>query len=266
MPVSSPALMPTVFIGHGNPMLAITDNRYATQWQGLGTRLPRPRAVLMVSAHWYGAGTAVTMQPQPPTLHDFGGFPPALFSVQYPAPGDPELADEICGLLAPVIAVRKSEDWGLDHGSWSVLRHLYPAADVPVIQLSLDAQRSGLWHLELGRRLATLRTQGVMLIGSGNLVHHLGRINWSSDASAHHWAEEADAWFAEKIVARDFDALCNFGGYSPAARLAVPSPEHFLPLLYALGASSSADQLEFPVTGIDVASISMRCCVWSSPA
>ncbi|MDE3010954.1 MAG: 4,5-DOPA dioxygenase extradiol [Pseudomonadota bacterium] len=242
-------------------MLAITDNPYADAWQALGRTLPRPRAIVAVSAHWFGPGTAVTAQARPQTIHDFGGFPRALFEVQYPAPGDPTLAQRLVELLAPQTAVRLSEDWGLDHGSWSVLRHLYPAADIPVVQLSLDARQSPDWHFALGRRLAPLRDEGVLLLGSGNLVHHLGRVEWRDNAPPHPWASSADQWFAERIAARDFDALCRISDFDAAARLAVPSPDHYLPLLHVLGASDEHDRISFPIEGIDLAAISMRSCL-----
>ncbi len=257
---------PLLFMGHGNPMLAISDNVYARQWQSLGKRLPKPAAILVVSAHWYGAGTAVTTSAWPETLHDFGGFPAALFDVNYPAPGSPDLALRVQGLLGPGTTVALDAQRGLDHGAWSVLRHLYPQADVPVVQLSMDAHRPASWHVQAGRQLAGLREEGVLILGSGNLVHHLGRINWNPESTAHPWAEEADLWLADKIRLRDVEALCNTGGFSPAVRLAVPSPDHFLPLLYVLGASHEHDQLSFPVSGIDLSSISMRSCLYESLA
>lgn len=252
---------PVLFLGHGSPMLAITENRYAERWRELGRTLPRPRAIVAVSAHWYGPGTAVTIQEHPPTVHDFGGFPRALFEVQYPAPGDPALARHLVKLLAPDIPVRQADDWGLDHGIWSVLRHLYPDASIPVVQLSIDAHQPPPWHFALGRRLAVLRDQGILLLGSGNLVHHLGRVDWRDDAPAHPWALSADRWFAERIEARDFDALCRIQDFDASARLAVPSPDHYLPLLYVLGASDTHDRISFPVEGIDLGSISMRSCL-----
>jgi 4,5-DOPA dioxygenase extradiol len=242
-------------------MLAISDNPYAPQWQALGRSLPRPRAILAISAHWYVPETAVTAQLQPPTLHDFGGFPRPLFDVQYPAPGDPDLARRIASLLAPTIQVRQSEEWGLDHGTWSVLRHLHPAADIPVVQLSLDARKPGRWHHELGRRLSVLRDEGIQLIGSGNIVHNLGRVRWESDAPTHPWAAATDRWFAERILARDADALCDLANFDGNARLAVPTPEHYLPLLYILGAADAGDTISFPIEGIDMSALSMRCCL-----
>jgi len=252
---------PSLFLGHGNPMLAITDNPYALRWQALGQALPRPRAILAISAHWYVPETAVTAHSHPPTIHDFGGFPQALFDVQYPAPGDPALAQQVIALLAADVLVRASLDWGLDHGSWAVLRHLYPAADIPVVQLAIDARKPPEWHLALGRRLAPLRDQGVLLLGSGNLVHNLGRVSWQDDAPASPWAVRADQWFAERIQARDLAALCNLASFGPEQRLAVPTPEHYLPLMYVLGASDADDHLEFPIEGIDLGSISMRSCL-----
>lgn len=257
MPTSLPR-QPVLFLGHGNPMLAITANAYAPQWQALGRALPRPRAIVVVSAHWYGPGCAVTAQAHPPTLHDFGAFPRALFEVRYPAAGDPVLAARVATLLAPEIQVRQAEDWGLDHGSWSVLMHLYPAADIPVIQLSIDARQPAHWHLALGRRLAPLRDEGVLLLGSGNLVHHLGRVEWRDDAPPQPWAQQADQWFAGRILARDHEALCRMSDFDAATRLAVPTPDHYLPLLYVLGASDADDQIHFPVEGIDMGAIGMR--------
>lgn len=252
---------PVLFLGHGNPMLAITDNAYARQWQALGRQLPRPRTIVAVSAHWYVPGTAVTAQPQPPTVHDFGGFPRALFEVRYPAPGDPALAARLADLLAPDIPVRLAGDWGLDHGSWSVLRHLHPDADIPVVQLSIDARQPAPWHFELGRRLAPLRDEGVLLLGSGNVVHNLGRVDWQDEAPPHAWALNADRWFAERILARDFPSLCRLADFDAAARLAVPSPDHYLPLLYVLGASDPGDEISLPIEGIDMGAISMLSCL-----
>jgi 4,5-DOPA dioxygenase extradiol len=258
--------MPALFIGHGNPMLAITDNPYAAKWKALGQSLPRPRAILAISAHWHVPYTAVTSQLAPPTLHDFGGFPRALFQVRYPAPGDPALAAQLVELLAPDAEVRLATDWGLDHGSWSVLRHMYPEADIPVVQLSMDSRQSPGWHVDLGRRLTVLRDQGILLLGSGNLVHNLGRVHWEAGAAAHPWAVEADNWFADRIRARDLETLCNMGGFPAAARLAVPDADHFLPLLYILGASTADDDISFPVQGIDLAAVGMRACLCQSAA
>ncbi len=248
--------MPCLFVGHGNPMHAILPSRYTEAWQNLARMLPRPRAILVVSAHWFAPGVAVTAMLQPRTIHDFGGFPRALYEVRYPAPGDPQLAQRVADLLSPV-PVRQDLEWGLDHGAWSVLKHLYPDADIPVVQLSLDSSRGSREHYELARRLAPLREEGVLVLGSGNIVHHLGALLWEETAAPYDWAVRFDQKTRLAISAGDHETLMALEGLDADGRRAVPTPEHYLPLLYVLGLQREADRVSFPVGGIDLGSISM---------
>ena len=252
--------MPAIFVGHGSPMNGIEDNTFSQAWRALGKELPRPRAIVCISAHWETRGTFVTANERPRTIHDFGGFPKALHEVQYPAPGDPALAkqlgDTLQGAPPEGLAVAGDDRWGLDHGTWTVLRHMFPAADVPVLQLSLDMRRAGPWHVELGRRLAAWRDAGVLLVGSGNLVHNLRRVAWdrlNERGFAHDWALEADATFKRLIAARDLGALARWESLGTAVNLAVPTPEHYLPALYILGTQTDTDRFEWfndePVAG-----------------
>lgn len=249
--------MPVVFIGHGSPMNTLADNEYTRTWRALGARLPKPQAILAVSAHWYVADTAVTAMAQPKTIHDFYGFPPELFAYQYRAAGDPGLAQRVCGLLPHIEVQRDVSGWGLDHGTWSVLAHLYPDADVPVIQLSIDGTKPAPFHFDVGRRLAPLRDAGVLILGSGNVVHNLRVMRRTSDAEALAWAVEFNDKLRERLLARDIDAICNPMQFGDAARLAIPTPEHYLPLLYAAGAAHAEDSIEVLADGIDLGSISM---------
>jgi len=256
MPVAGNGRMPAVFVGHGNPMNAITETPYAHAWKALGAALPRPRAIVVVSAHWYVRGTAVTAMPKPRTIHDFGRFPKALFDVQYPAPGDPALAAEIAALLAPT-PVRLDSSWGLDHAAWSVLVHAYPNADVPVVELAIDANKTPREHFEIGRTLAQLRERNVLVMGSGNIVHNLNYIDFSGKAAPHDWAVRFDEYVAAALTARDDEALIDYAR-APDAALAAPDIEHFLPVLYIAGTRRPDDGLRFLVEGIDAASASMR--------
>lgn len=211
----------------------------------------------MVSAHWETEGTWVTGMDQPKTIHDFRGFPEELYQIQYPAPGDPRLAVDIANAI-PGVSVEMMK-WGLDHGTWAVLRHVFPAADVPIIQLSLDMTKPLSQHLELGRRLRPVREHGVMIVGSGNIVHNLRQIDWDRDAKPHGWNEEFDQWVADHIRKRDFEPLISMARQTPAGQLSIPTLEHYLPLLYVLGASDEADTMEFIFEGYQNASMSMRC-------
>ncbi|HEX5352906.1 MAG TPA: 4,5-DOPA dioxygenase extradiol [Rhodanobacteraceae bacterium] len=249
--------MPTLFVGHGNPMNAVQDTVWSRAWSALGKRLPKPRAVLSVSAHWYLPGSAATAMAQPRTIHDFGGFPRELFEVQYPAPGDPSLAERLRGLLAPV-AIRADHSWGLDHGTWSVLRHIFPGADVPVVQLSIDETQPSVFHHELGKRLAPLRDEGILLLGSGNVVHNLHTYAWGRHpVQPFDWAARFEATVRELIRNGDHRALVDYASLGPDAELSIPTPEHYLPLLYVLGASGKDDAAGFPAAGMDGGSISM---------
>lgn len=248
--------LPALFVGHGSPMNAITDNEYARALRAQAALLPRPRAILSISAHWYTRGSGVTAMSQPRTIHDFGGFPQALFDVQYPAPGDPALAEEVRQLLQPVPVVA-DQAWGLDHGTWQVLVHLYPAADIPVVQLSIDATRPAAFHYELGQRLAPLRERGVLIMGSGNIVHNLRRIVREEQASVMPWAERFAGYVRRALLERDHAALIDFQRAGEDAALAVPTPDHYLPLLYVLGTQGPADSPRIFVEGFQYGSLDM---------
>lgn len=256
MELSKQTRMPALFVGHGSPMNALADNRYTQALQDQAKRMPRPSAILCVSAHWYTRCTSVTASPHLKTIHDFGGFPQALFDIQYPAPGDPPLAEKVQCLLHPM-TVPADFTWGLDHGAWQVLVHLYPKADIPVIQLSIDSTQTAHFHYELGRRLAPLRDAGVLLLGSGNIVHNLRLMQRADDAPPFDWAARFAAEIRTAVLARDHDSLINYGKFGDAARLSVPTPEHYLPLLYILGAQSAADQAQVFVDGIENGSLDM---------
>ncbi len=251
--------VPVIFLGHGSPMNAIEDNDFTRTLTRLGESLPRPQAILMISAHWETQGTWVTGMERPRTIHDFYGFPKPLSEIQYPAPGAPLLAQRLASeISSPQIKI-DFEQWGLDHGTWSVLRYLYPKADIPVFQLSLDRAQSFEFHYALGRELSFFREQGVMIMGSGNIVHNLKTINWSHQATPYDWALEFDEWVKARLQERDDMSLVSDALKSRAGQLSIPTPEHYLPLLYVLGASSQSDQLVFHYEGIQNSSISMRC-------
>ncbi len=233
--------MPAVFVGHGSPMNAIQDNAYRRAWTKLGEELPRPKSILCVSAHWESRGVAVTAMDKPRTIHDFGGFPQALFDVRYDAPGSPALAQRVAKLVPDLIL---DEEWGLDHGSWSVLVAMYPKADIPVVQLSLDTSQVGAFHLELAKKLAPLRDEGVLILGSGNIVHNLPLFSFRHKA-AHDWAARFDAKAKELIKKGDHDALADYESLGPDAMLSTPTPEHYFPLLYALGAKRKGETVRF---------------------
>jgi 4,5-DOPA dioxygenase extradiol len=223
----------------------------------MGNALPRPEAILAVSAHWYTSGAALTVNSAPATIHDFGGFPPELYAVQYPAPGSPQLAQRVQKLLAP-LSVDLTEQWGLDHGTWSVLRHVYPHADVPVVQLSIDGTKPAAFHFDVGRRLEALREENVLIVGSGNLVHNLRAYHWGDPAAKpFDWAVQFEARVRDLLEARDYSPLQRYETLGREALLAIPTPEHYLPLLYVLGASGASESLQFPVQGMDGGSVSM---------
>jgi aromatic ring-opening dioxygenase catalytic subunit (LigB family) len=237
--------MPVLFLGHGSPMNAIEENQFVAGFRDLAKTLPQPNAILCVSAHWFTKGTKVTAMEMPRTIHDFGGFPQALFDVQYPAKGSPELAFETQKILDPVM-VELDEHWGLDHGAWSVIKHLYPNADVPVIQLSIDYTKSGQYHFELAQKLQALRYKGVLIIGSGNIVHNLRMVdfrNFDKDNYGYDWAIEARETVNNYLLDGNFQPLINFEKLNKAIQLAVPTPEHYLPLLYTLGLKDKDDDL-----------------------
>ncbi|MGS0742103.1 4,5-DOPA-extradiol-dioxygenase [Glaciimonas sp. GG7] len=257
-----PHRMPAIFFGHGSPMNVLQDNRYTAAWAELGMRVAalKPKAILSISAHWYTRGTSVTAMPLPKTIHDFGGFPQALFDIAYPAAGDPALAAEVRDLLAPV-AVGMDQDWGLDHGTWSVLVKAFPHADVPVIQLSIDATQPPQFHFDLGCKLAALREQGVLIIGSGDVVHNLRLLNWDPQAPAHVWAERFNTTIRECLLADDLQQVIDYAELGEDGKLSVPTAEHFLPLLYVIGAKQDDEAISIPVDGIDMGAISMMTVV-----
>lgn len=249
--------MPTIFVGHGSPLNAVLDNAYTRAWKTLGARMPRPRAVLAVSAHWYVRGTAVTAMTAPPTIHDFGGFPRELYEMQYSAPGSPELAGRVQRLLAP-LAVAADHRWGLDHGTWSVLIHLLPDADVPVVQLSIDATKPASFHYDVGTKLRPLRHEGVLVLGSGDVVHNLREYSFGGNAvEPLDWALRFESRAKALINDRDHGPLIDYASLGEDARLSIPTPDHYLPLLYVLGASDERDVAAFPLEGIDGGSVSM---------
>lgn len=252
------APMPAIFFGHGNPMNAIAENVYGKKWHAMGRALPKPSAVLAISAHWYVEETAVTAMPQPRTIHDFGGFPRELFEVSYPAPGDPALAARIAQLLQPTNVRLDDSSWGLDHGTWSVLKHVFPEADVPVVQLSIDETQPPQFHFDLAKRLAPLRDEGVLVIGSGNVVHNLHAYAWGRHpAEPFDWALRFEDRVRELLLANEDERLVDYESLGRDALLSAPTPDHYLPLIYVLGLRRESDQITFPVEGIDGGSVSM---------
>jgi 4,5-DOPA dioxygenase extradiol len=231
--------LPALFIGHGSPMNTLELNRYTETWRNVAASLPRPKAILMISAHWFINTTTVTAMPSPRTIHDFSGFPDELFAVQYPAPGSPELARRIAELAAPTSVGLDVDKWGLDHGAWSVLAHMYPDADVPVVQLSVNANEPMEYHTQLGSRLAPLLNEGVLIVGSGNVVHNLGRIQWGADGRGYEWADSFDT-AVKNIMMNNPQAIATVNE-NEAFSLAVPTEEHFLPLAYIAGIAATTD-------------------------
>jgi 4,5-DOPA dioxygenase extradiol len=248
---------PVLFIGHGSPMNALGDNAYTQSLTQLRGSLPKPKAILAISAHWETEGTRILDMDPPPTIHDFGGFPKELFAIQYPAPGTPKLVKAV----EKLIAVSRAKDWGLDHGTWAVLCHLYPEADIPVTQLSLNRGFSLREHLALGEKLKPLREQGILILASGNIVHNLRDINWRDAKAAFPWAIEFDETVREAVLERDIEALVSLE--SEASHQSVPTLEHYIPLMYVLGASDAGEKIEFPFAEIQNGSISMRSVKFS---
>ena len=255
------AKMPLLFVGHGNPMNAIESNRYSDTWEKIGRELPTPAAILSVSAHWLTRGsTKVTAMQQPKTIHDFGGFPQELFDVEYPAPGSPEIAKETAAAITKR-HIYLDDDWGFDHGTWSVLKKMYPKADIPVVQLSIDYGAPMQEHFELGKAIGTLRDKGVLIMGSGNVVHNLRTMRM--DGKTYDWAEEFDTFVKQAVEAKDDIALIEFQKKGELAKLAHPTYDHYLPLLYTIGARRTDDSIRFFNEGIDLGSASMRSVLYS---
>ena len=255
--MTTPPLMPAAFLGHGSPMNALERNRFSEAWRAFGAAVPRPRAILAISAHWHVDALAVTAMPNPRTIHDFYGFPQALFDVQYPVPGLPALAEEIADVVSPDFVVGADrEAWGIDHGTWSVLVHAFPQADIPVVQLSLDARKPLDWHLALGAKLAALRRHGVLVVGSGNVVHNLRAIDWQQPDAGFAWAQRFDTDARQLMAERPHDIATLVS--HPDYRMAVPTDEHFLPLLYLAGLSAAAARpADVLVDGYSYGSLSM---------
>jgi 4,5-DOPA dioxygenase extradiol len=250
-------MLPAIFFGHGNPMNAIANNGYTEAWRRMGQKVPKPKAILSISAHWFVPDTGVTISTAPKTIHDFGGFPPELYQVQYPAPGDAELARRVQKLLSP-LEVTLDNSWGLDHGTWSVLRHVYPEADIPVVQLSIDETKPSASHFEIGKKLALLRDEGVLIVGSGNLVHNLHTYAWGRHPrDPYNWAVRFENAAKEMILGGDLKPLINYETLGTDAALSIPTPDHYLPLLYVLAAGQQGELIRFPVEGVDGGSISM---------
>lgn len=248
--------MPAFFIGHGSPMNGIEDNAFSRSWADLGRTLPEPSAVLCVSAHWLTEGTHVTAMEQPRTIHDFYGFPQALFNVRYPAPGSPAVARETAAAITST-NVAMDHEWGLDHGTWSVVRQMYPEARIPVLQLSIDYHKPASYHYELGKELARLRNKGVLIIGSGNMVHNLRMLNWRQPESGYDWAEELNSTFKSLIESRQDQKLIDYQNLGHPAQLAIPTPDHYFPLLYTLGLRGASESVAFFNDSLSMGSVSM---------
>jgi 4,5-DOPA dioxygenase extradiol len=252
-----PETLPAIFFGHGNPMNALLSNPYSEGWRRIGLETSRPRAILSISAHWFVPGTALTVSTSPRTIHDFGGFPKELYQVQYPAPVDPELARRVQEMLKP-LPVAFDNSWGLDHGTWSVLRHVYPDADIPIVQLSIDETKPPAFHFEVGRKLAPLRDEGVLIVGSGNLVHNLEAYAWGRHLpDPYDWAVRFEAEAKQMMLAGEYKPLIGYEKLGPEAMLSIPTPDHYLPLLYVLATRQEDEATAFPIEGVDGGSISM---------
>lgn len=249
--------MPSIFIGHGSPMNGVEENEFVTGWQALGKNIPTPSAILSISAHWLSRSTEVHIEEWPRTIHDFYGFPKELYALTYPAPGAPQYAEAVKEIVTKTVVARDSA-WGLDHGTWIVLHRMFPHANIPVFQMSIDMTRSHAYHYELAKELALLRKRGVLILGSGNLVHNLREIDFNPGATSFSWANDFDAQATELIRNRNHEQLINYEQLGKSALLAIPTPEHYWPLLYILGLQEEDEGVTFPITGIAHGSISMR--------
>ncbi|MBI1731975.1 MAG: 4,5-DOPA dioxygenase extradiol [Gammaproteobacteria bacterium] len=256
--------MPVIFIGHGSPTNALETNDATRGWSRIAGAIRRPRAILCISAHWCTRGTAVTAMAAPRTIHDFGPLSPRLFEIRYPAPGSPELAGRVRDLLAPD-AVTLDTSWGLDHGTWAVLLKAYPEADIPVVQLSMDITRPPQWHVEMGARLQPLRDEGILILGSGNIVHNLSLLNWDPESKPYDWAQRFNERIKECIVRNDSMTICGYQDLGSDAVLAAPNPDHFWPLLYVLGARRVEDAVTFTTDFIQYRSLGMTSACFSAP-
>jgi len=247
---------PAIFAGHGSPMYAVEPNRYTAAWSNLGKTLKRPDAILVISAHWVTRGVWVTAMAKPKTIHDFGGFPQALFDIQYPAPGSPALADRVQELLNVPVVLEENE-WGIDHGAWSVLKYLYPEADIPVVQLSLDGSMSAGQHYELAKHLRPLRDENILILSSGNVVHNLRTIHWQDGAEPYLWAKDFNNFFVSEMNANHHQSLIEWEHYGDSAHLSIPTPEHYWPALYTLALQHEHERAKVYIDGIEMSSISM---------
>jgi len=260
--------MPALFVGHGSPMYAIEPNQYTQAWESLAKKIPRPKAIVMISAHWLTRGIWITAMEQPKTIHDFGGFPQALFDIEYPAPGSPGLAQHIKGLLNPQFAnvTLEESEWGIDHGSWSILKYMYPQADIPVIQMSIDASLTPEQHVTLGRKLQILRDENILIISSGNVVHNLQLIAWKNNTPTPAWAIQFNDFFKTHLLSNDLDPLIDWQSAGPDAHLAIPTPEHYLPALYTFGLKKPSESASIFTDGIEMSSISMLSFIYGMPS
>lgn len=252
--------MPVVFMGHGSPMNTLEDNEYTREWHKIAASIPTPTAILCISAHWLTHGTAVTAMEHPKTIHDFYGFPQSLSTFEYPAPGAPQLAAETKKQIHSTDVILDEKEWGLDHGTWSVLAQMYPKANIPVYQLSIDFYKGGQYHYDLGKELRSLRERGVLIMGSGNVVHNLRMIKW--EGGAYDWATEFDTKVKDLLDKRDFAPLIDYKSLGRAAELSIPTPDHYFPLLYTMGAADEKDSHSYFNEGAALGSMSMRCVLW----
>jgi 4,5-DOPA dioxygenase extradiol len=255
-PITS-KFMPALFLGHGSPMNVILRNSWTESWKTIGQSIPRPKAILVVSAHWFIPSTMVTAMKHPRTIYDFGGFPQELYQITYPAPGDSALAAQVRDMLSPT-PVTFDDEWGFDHGAWSVLYHLFPQADIPVVQLSIDRNQPPAFHYQIGKLLSHFREQGILLLGSGNIAHNLRAYAWDQpDVGPFDWAESFDKKVRRLVIEGKDSQLVDYSLLGPEAKLSIPTPDHYLPLLYILGSRHEGERISFPATGFDGGSLSM---------